>query len=182
MRLITKLAYIVVGLLMTAYIGLSAYVIYAPWPLPAWLTPYFSQDNIRLALLITGAAALLAALLLVLKGLLAPRKQKRLVRYQDGGSITMSKRAMKNIVYLTTENITGVVEDNVGLRLVKKGSQTAYRVKIRLGIVPTSTAVAQADAICQAVAQNLEHATGVPCERVDIIFKETRLEKNKGGE
>ncbi len=182
MRRLTKMTVILSALFLLAYIPLSYCLLYVPnIPLPEWLLP-FVPDAYYTQLILTFLAGvgILVGVGVLIKTILTPRKLPKLVRYEDGGSLVMDKRAMKNIVYLITETLEGVEEDNVRLRLYRRGGKPCYRVKLRLGIAPDSTIVSQADSIRQNVAQALEHATGIPCDRVDLVIKPSR-KINKGG-
>lgn len=117
----------------------------------------------------------LVGFLLFAKGLLARRRLPRLANEREGGIVTITPKALRNITYVTVEQFPGIIEDRVKVR-ISKGRKPTYYVKIWLGLAEYSELPACHEALRQSVGAALERATGLPCRRVDLVFYTARKE------
>ena len=164
MKRITKFLYCLVGLLLMAY-AFASYDLLFWGRVPAWVTPYMLVYAMIAGFLITA----LIGFWLFAKGLLSRRRLPVLADEREGGRVSISAKALRNITYTTVERFDGILEDRVKVRILH-GKSPCYNVKIWLGIAEYSALPARHDAIRSAVAQALLDCTGVPVRRVDLIF------------
>lgn len=169
MKRISKLLYVLAGLVLIAYALASYYLMF--WGMvPSWLSPY----RFTVLVLIGIALTVLIGLFLFAKGLFSRRRLPALFSEQeDGGSVYVTQKALRNITYITIERFEGILEDRVRVRVLA-GKPASYRVKIWLGIAEYSELPARHDAIRQAVADALYRCTGVKASRVDLVFYTAR--------
>lgn len=97
------------------------------------------------------------------------------VNERDGGIVSVSPKALRNITYVTIERFGGILEDRVRVRVLG-GKQPCYYVKIWLGIAEYSELPARHEEIRRRVGEALLTCTGVPARRVDLVFYTARTE------
>lgn len=170
MKRFTKFLYVLAGLVLMGY-GFLSYDLLFWGRVPAWLT---LQQIVYIAL--AGfILTVLIGFLLFAKGLLARRRLPAIVNERDGGIVSVSPKALRNITYVTIERFGGILEDRVRVRVLG-GKQPCYYVKIWLGITEYSELPARHEEIRRRVGEALLTCTGVPARRVDLVFYTARTE------
>ena len=165
MKRISKWLTALSGLLLIAY-AMGTYYLLFIGLLPPWM------DVTLLSWVVTGAGAvtLLIGFWLFCRGLFTPPRLPALTATRNGGSVSITAKALKNITYTAVERFEGVLEDRAKVRILRRGGSATYRVKVWLGIAEYSTLPQQHEAVRQAVAEALYACTGLECERIDLIF------------
>lgn len=164
MKRLTKFLYCLAGLLLMAY-AFASYDLLFWGQAPAWIPPY----ALVYAMLAGFILCLAIGFFLFAKGLLSRRRLPVLAGEREGGRVSISPKALRNIVYVTVERFEGVLEDRVRVRVLA-GKTPCYRVKIWLGVAEYSQLPACHEEIRARVGQALVNCTGIPANRIDLVF------------
>ena len=160
-----KLLYILVGLVLIAFSLLATDILYI-----GYLPPWLDQEIVNTILIIGACCTLVIGLLSILVGSFTRRKRASLISKQDGGTVSISTKSLKNITYIAIESFHGVLEARVRIHIVHKNGQPVYSVKAWIGTTDDSALPGQHQIIRQRIADDLLKATGIGVYRIDLTF------------
>lgn len=164
MKRITKFFYCLAGLILIAY-GFATYDLLFWGRVPSWL----GMTQIIYGCIVGFVCTVAIGFWLFAKGVLSRRRLPRLSNEREGGIVSISPKALRNITYTAVEHFDGVLTDRVRVRILR-GKTPSYRIKVWLGIAEYSTLPAQHEAIRRHIGEALFTATGLPVSRVDLVF------------
>lgn len=171
----TKFLNSLIGLCLMAFAAMAFYLFFFQGNIP-WLGTYMTLWGFAF-----GCALTMATGIVILGiGLFSRRSLPRLYNDLDGGSVSISRKALKNITYTAIERFDGVLEDRVKIRIIRKHGVSSYSVKAWIGTAEGDPLPSQHAAIRAQIAQDLLHCTGVATARVDLIFYSS-AQTNEGG-
>ncbi|MDO4280579.1 MAG: alkaline shock response membrane anchor protein AmaP [Peptococcaceae bacterium] len=166
MNRLTKIIYCLVGLILVGYALASGYLLFFGG-LPAQI-----NATVALYVLLYGAGVSAGiGLLFILRGIFSRRSYPLMALEQEGGSVTISRTALKNIVYTAVDGFPGVQESRTKIRL-SGGKRRApdCRVRVRIGIAPDSNLPVQHEAMRSRISDAICATTGVTPRRIDLAF------------
>lgn len=171
----TKFLNSLIGLCLMVFAALAFYLFFYQNSI-SWLSPYVTIWGYAFGCTLTMATGIV----LLGIGLFSRRSLPRLYNDLDGGSVSVSRKALKNITYTAVERFDGVLEDRVKVRIVRKHGVPSYSVKVWIGTAEGDPLPSQHAAIRARIAQDLLHCTGVTTARVDLVFYSS-AQTNEGG-
>lgn len=171
----TKILNSIIGLCLMAFAVLAFYLFFYQDVIP-WLGPYVTIWGFAVGCTLTMATGIVILGI----GLFSRRSLPYLYNDREGGSVAISRKALKNITYTAIERFDGVLEDRVKVRIVRKYGVPSYSIKAWIGTAEGDPLPSQHAAIRARIAQDLLQCTGLATARVDLIFYAS-AQTNKGG-
>lgn len=165
MSRLTKFLNVVIGLCLMAFSALAFYLFFFQNTIP-WISPSITIWGYAFGCTLTLATGIV----IVGIGLFSRRSLPQLYNDLEGGSVSISRKALKNITYTAIEHFDGVLEDRVKVRIVRRHGVPSYSVKAWIGIAEGDPLPNQHTAIRTQIAQDLLHCTGLATTRIDLIF------------
>ncbi|MFM9413978.1 alkaline shock response membrane anchor protein AmaP [Peptococcus simiae] len=176
MRRATKILSFFLGLFVVLYVAGTFYGIYRFM----FLNRYWAQglgltDNMFYAgFYVTCALAAITALVglfLMLKGLFARRRDRKLTFNHDDGSVEVSEEAISGAVQSTLAGYDGIQESEVQMD-IKDGREPSIRAKVNCGIRHGANLDQYGQAIKDRISREITTLTGLPVEDVQVSFYE----------
>ncbi len=175
MSRLTKFLNIIIGLALVAFGGMAFYLFFFGGAIP-WL----SRVVVIWGFAFGCALTISTGIVLVGIGLFSRRSMPRLANDLEGGTVSITRKALKNLTYTAIETFDGVLEDRVKVRIVRRHGTPVYSVKAWIGTVEGSDLPRRHQDIRARIAQDLAQCTGLGTERVDLVFY-TSAQNNEGG-
>lgn len=171
----TKFLNILIGIALMAFAGLAFYLFFYQGQIP-WLSVGITVWGYAIGCALTMATGV--AIFGI--GLFSRRSLPRLANDLEGGTVSITRKALKNLTYNAIERFDGVMEDRVKIRITRRRGVSSYSVKAWIGTVEGSNLPRQHAAIRARIAQDLYQCTGLETNRVDLIFY-TSAQMTEGG-
>lgn len=174
MRRASKILSFIIGLFVVLYAAGTFFGIYQYM----YLDRYWAQglgltDNMFYAgFYLTCTLAAVTALVgiyLILKGLFARRRDRRLTFNHDDGQVEISEEAITGAVQSTLADYDGIEESEVQMDL-KNGKEPSIRAKIDCGVRRGANLDQYGQAIKERVSREITTLTGLPVEDIQIGF------------
>lgn len=178
MRKASKIALFILGLCTALYIGFSAWYLY--WMLQYDVWPYqpdpfgtYQEMAVFYGLAALAVIAMCTALGLMLRGLLARRRDRTLTFSDAAGTIEMTEDALHASVHTALQQYPSIVDQHIRVHMTGKKTPL-ITLRVRCGITAGQDLDQFGQVIRERLRSDLERLTGVAVATVDVTFYEAK--------